>query len=592
MKVKSQQPSPVVPSRPVFCDQHRLRAEERVGELLCQRWRLEELLGVGGAASVYAAKHRNGNRVAIKMLHPELSRFSEVRERFLVEAYAANRVGYPGVALVRDEGVAEDGSIFLVLDLVEGETLEARRYREGTVEPRVALRIADLLLDVLARAHERGVIHRDVKPDNIFLTKDESVVLLDFGVAHVADPRRASITEVGTPLGTPAFMPPEQARGRPDLMDPRSDIWAVGATLFTILSGHFVHEAETVNQELCRAMLEAPRSLGEVVSAPLALVKLVDRALAFNQEDRFPDARAMQAAVRAVSALLFGNDPGGARRDLDGVLSLSRLKQASTVGPPSSTSAAVSEARVPASVLRGAPGPFGTPGRTTAGSRPVRVTLTVLGGCAFAALLSLPYLDRSTAVDFADTLCRANSATAWGTPGLSPRAPFSALEDTAIVTPVADESACARPGTGDTCGADAGVALEPDAAASDEAGEDPSRANDATGANELNRASAAASARRWAARGAANASRASAESNRPASHAGGQPFSAWRTQVAAFRRDEAQTLRTYPVPSKRSQAKEDAAGSDSAEPLELREASAPSPDSTAGASIDPLRRRK
>src|SRR3954465_10533025 len=112
--------------REVSVSERRSRAEARVGELLCGRWRLDSLLGVGGMAAVYAATHRNGKRIALKMLHGEVATNTEVRQRFIDEGYAANRVGHPGAVSVIDDDVSEDGSAFLVMDLLEGETLETR----------------------------------------------------------------------------------------------------------------------------------------------------------------------------------------------------------------------------------------------------------------------------------------------------------------------------------------------------------------------------------------------------------------------------------------------------------------------------------
>lgn len=156
--------------------------------MLCGKWTLRRLVGVGGMAAVYEAEHRNGKRVAVKVLHAELSIAGEVLSRFLREGYAANRVGHPGAVSVLDDGVAEDGAAFLVMDLLEGETLEVRRTRSrGGLPVAEVLRIADAVLDILAAAHTRGIVHRDVKPENIFVTSAGEVRLLDFGIARVHD---------------------------------------------------------------------------------------------------------------------------------------------------------------------------------------------------------------------------------------------------------------------------------------------------------------------------------------------------------------------------------------------------------------------
>ncbi len=281
--------------------EHRELAERRVGTLVGQRWRLDELLGVGGMASVYAATHRNGSRVALKMLHPELAEYPDLCERFVEEGYAANRVGPPGVVAVLDEGVADDGALYLVMELLRGCTLE--EWCAVGLQPSLgeALRIADQVLSVLERAHDAGVVHRDIKPENVFITEDGEVRVLDFGIARMTDSRRTHQTEPGSAMGTPAFMPPEQARGRRDAIDERTDLWALGATLFWTISGRFVHEAPTVNEELLLAMTVRARSLSAVAPhVPSELCRFVDRALEFEPGSRYASAREMRLVLRRV----------------------------------------------------------------------------------------------------------------------------------------------------------------------------------------------------------------------------------------------------------------------------------------------------
>ena len=166
-----------------------LRAQARVGLVLRGKWHLERLLGVGGMASVYAATHRNGLRGAVKLLHPELCVQGEVKERFLREGYVANKVDHPGAVRVLDNDVAEDGSVFLVMELLDGETIDARvEARPGRrLEVGEVLAIADDVLDVLATAHDSGIVHRDLKPENLFITRTGQVKILDFGIARLRE---------------------------------------------------------------------------------------------------------------------------------------------------------------------------------------------------------------------------------------------------------------------------------------------------------------------------------------------------------------------------------------------------------------------
>jgi serine/threonine protein kinase len=283
------------------------RANARLGCVLREKWRLEKLLGIGGMAAVYEASHRNGSRAAIKILHLEYSRDGEAKRRFLREGYIANSVGHPGAVRIIDDDVAEDGSAFVVMELLEGETLDARARRQGgTLPPEELVGIADSLLDILASAHEKGVIHRDIKPDNVFVTREGAVRLLDFGIARMNSAQPGSLATVnGTMFGTPAFMPPEQALGRNAEVDARSDLWAVGGVMFALLSGRLMHIGESLNEQLVLNASLAAAPLDTVApSVPKPIQAVVDRALAFQKAKRWPDARAMQLALRAAQRAL------------------------------------------------------------------------------------------------------------------------------------------------------------------------------------------------------------------------------------------------------------------------------------------------
>ncbi|MBK9263460.1 MAG: protein kinase [Polyangiaceae bacterium] len=284
------------------------RAKARVGAVLRGKWTIDRLLGVGGMAAVYEGTHRNGKRGAIKMLHLEHSTDADVRARFLREGYVANTVNHPGAVSVFDDDVAEDGSVFIVMELLVGKTLEELSQerpdkRLGLLE---TMRHADKLLDALAAAHDKGIVHRDLKPDNIFITDDGNLKVLDFGIARMREVQSsAKMTKTGSAMGTPAFMPPEQALGEWNRVDGRSDLWAVGATMFSMIIGRHVHEAATLNQLLLKAMTHpAPPIRTVLPGLPAEVADPIDKALAFDPKDRFDDARAMQAAVRRAIAYL------------------------------------------------------------------------------------------------------------------------------------------------------------------------------------------------------------------------------------------------------------------------------------------------
>lgn len=279
-------------------------AAERVGRLLDEKWTLERVLGSGGMGAVYAARHRNGARAAVKVLHPELARRPDVRERFLREGYAANRVEHRGAVRVLDDDIVKEGvdagTVYLVMEMLDGESLEERVERGPPLTETELLHVLDDVLAVLEAAHEHGVIHRDLKPANLFLNKDPAgpgVKVLDFGLARLAEAR--SLTGAGLALGTPSFMAPEQANGKTAEIDARSDLFAVGATAFMLLSGRGVHEADGVLELVARmGTLPAPklREVAPQVSEPLAAI--VDRALELEREDRYQSAAEMRADVQ------------------------------------------------------------------------------------------------------------------------------------------------------------------------------------------------------------------------------------------------------------------------------------------------------
>lgn len=292
--------------------QHLGVARGRVGSVLGGKFRLLQLLGVGGMAAVYEAQHRNGKRVALKVMHRSLDGSARERERFLREAYAANTIGHDGVVQIFDDGVDTSGAVYLVMELLEGATLaDLQRAAGGKLDLSLAIAAGDQLLDVLAVAHERGVIHRDIKPANLFMTKNGQLKVLDFGVARVYASIGSRVeTQSGSMLGTPAFMPQEQARGRWDEVEARSDLWAVGATLFTLVTGEHVHRGETPNEQLGRAMTMPARSLASVASElPSPFVEVVDRALRYERDERWADARAMRSALRDVWRMLDNGEP-------------------------------------------------------------------------------------------------------------------------------------------------------------------------------------------------------------------------------------------------------------------------------------------
>ncbi len=272
-------------------------AAQRVGTTIKGKWRIDALLGVGGMAAVYAGTHRNGQRAALKIMHLDLARDAGVVDRFLREAYVANKVGHPAIARVIDDDVTEAEEPFLVMELLEGETVKDLWRRTGRVPIKDALHIAERVLDCLAACHAAGIVHRDLKPANVFVTKRGDVRLLDFGVARE---RQVSAERggAGLALGTPAYMSPEQAKGLVDKIDGRSDLFSVGALLHALITGRRIHRGRTEQESLKLAASQpVPAVAGLAPDLPPEVQRLIDKALAWEPRDRWADARAMQSAT-------------------------------------------------------------------------------------------------------------------------------------------------------------------------------------------------------------------------------------------------------------------------------------------------------
>jgi len=285
------------------------RALRRLGTKLADRYTLVRLLGMGGMATVYEATDRTGPSVALKLLHESLSGDPDVERLFRREARLANTIAHAGVIPVVDHGVSDDGCVFLAMPLLRGETLNTRAARAGgTLPPEEVFVIGHAVLEALAAAHAGKIVHRDLKPSNIFVTRDGAVKVLDFGIARFFDIEgAATATASGVVLGTPAFMAPEQALGRAREVDGRSDLWGLGATLFTLLSGRYVHDGVGAGELAVLAATKPARRLADVApGVPHALCDVIDRALSFERSARWPDAAAMDAALLAACRAAFG----------------------------------------------------------------------------------------------------------------------------------------------------------------------------------------------------------------------------------------------------------------------------------------------
>jgi serine/threonine protein kinase len=200
-----------------------------------------ERLGGGGMGVVHRALDTRLNRhVALKFLPPELTRDDEARERFIQEAQAASALDHPNICTIHEIDATSDGQLFIAMAMYDGETLK-RRIDRGPLSIAEAIDIAEQVARGLAKAHAAGIVHRDVKPANLMITTDGFVKILDFGIAKLLG--MTGPTRTGSTLGTVAYMSPEQVNG--DEIDPRSDVWALGAVLYEMLTGKRAFTAES-----------------------------------------------------------------------------------------------------------------------------------------------------------------------------------------------------------------------------------------------------------------------------------------------------------------------------------------------------------
>jgi serine/threonine-protein kinase len=284
----------------------RASTRDWTGQTLYGKWTVERLIGVGGTSTVLQARHRNGRRAALKILHPHLAAHGRTRERFLREGRLANLVNHPGVVAVLDDFMTEDGTAVLVLELVSGETLAAAAKESGGLlaAPEVVA-AACAVLEILAIAHDANIIHRDIKPENILRCASGTHRLADFGLAALQH-ELGMLTGTNVALGTPAYMSPEQARGNALDIDARTDIFGLGATMFTLLTGRYLHAASAARNLVVAAATEPIPpilSLAPGMFPPLAAI--IERAVMSDKERRWPNARAMLAELSAIETPAF-----------------------------------------------------------------------------------------------------------------------------------------------------------------------------------------------------------------------------------------------------------------------------------------------
>lgn len=269
-----------------------------IGAVLGGAYEVVRRVGEGGMGRVYEARHQRlpTRRFAVKMLHPDLARQPEVVTRFQREAEASSVLSHPNVVDVYDVSSSPDGRPYIVAELLQGEEMGSHLERVGRMKPEDAAHVVRQVCAALGAAHGAGIVHRDVKPENVFLTNGGArVKVLDFGISKVGE-NKDGLTKTGTVMGTPDYMAPEQARG--DKVDARADIYAVGAILYRSLTGRKPFENLDPMATLTAVLTRQPPRPSEVnPEVPLALELVIQRAMAKNPAERFQTMAELDAAL-------------------------------------------------------------------------------------------------------------------------------------------------------------------------------------------------------------------------------------------------------------------------------------------------------
>jgi serine/threonine protein kinase len=278
------------------------------GYVVAGKYQIEGTLGTGGMGAVFEVSHRiTGKRFAVKWLLPALTAESDAVMRFIREAQVAGRVDHPNVVEVYDVG-QEGDSFYMVMELLQGEPLSDYLAREGKLTAAQACSILIPVMSGLSAAHAAGVIHRDLKPDNIYVCRgphgEIQPKVLDFGISkmsNLAGEVTSGITRAGMVMGTPHYMAPEQVRAKP--VDVRTDVYALGVILYEMLGGDLPFPGDTYSDLVLKIMTEAPKPLGQLAPrTPPNLIKLIERAMARDPDARFADVAELSRALSAFAA--------------------------------------------------------------------------------------------------------------------------------------------------------------------------------------------------------------------------------------------------------------------------------------------------
>jgi eukaryotic-like serine/threonine-protein kinase len=336
-------------------------ANDAVGAVLSGQWKLLRLVGEGGLAAVYEAEGLQGQgRRAVKLLHPQFRTKANVVERFYTEARTCYELRHPHITTVDAYAYAEDGSPYIVMELLTGMNLEEFLNRGKPLPEADAVVVGTGILQALSAAHARGIVHRDLKPANVFLVRDANgrlmAKVLDFGIAKVMDAAggMGTKTRTGALLGTPGYMSPEQVKDS-KTVDARSDLWCVGVVLYETLCCRHPFDSSDILSRMVAVLRDPPKPISQVVATLAHWDPFFARALATSPADRFQTAEEMALAVRELGRALGPATAAPIARTLS-------MKQISEPPAGSTSAARAAIGSLPTAMSNPPPPPSALPG--------------------------------------------------------------------------------------------------------------------------------------------------------------------------------------------------------------------------------------
>ncbi len=317
-----------------------LDRDNLVGTLFVDKYEMLDIIGGGGMGMVYRAKHSLMNRiVAIKVLHRQAATSSDALKRFQVESQAASALSMPNILTVYDFGLSSQGQPYMVMDYLDGQSLDDIINAEGRLPLHRAVDVFIQICNAMEHAHEKGILHRDIKPSNVVLVNFEGqpdfVKIVDFGIAKLlnpADPNSGNLTKTGEVFGSPMYMSPEQWKG--GTLDCRTDIYSLGAVMYRCLSGQPMFNCPDVVQLMYNQVTELPESFASKgVLLPPEIERIVFKSLAKNPAERFQSMKELMQALRQFKASMSARIDAVESGDRSSIVQTERTRTLAAIAP-------------------------------------------------------------------------------------------------------------------------------------------------------------------------------------------------------------------------------------------------------------------